>query len=109
MPLNAKIGLKRYSAAGTIYEDKTENCNNFLHWAPFSLMNDEADATNLFYKDNDDLRPKACTGHCLDKAPLFAQLGQWASLSFQCLFRRRFRRRIPGLDSLLEKLCECKI
>ncbi|KAK2192294.1 hypothetical protein NP493_35g06091 [Ridgeia piscesae] len=61
---------------GDIYEEKTKHCNNFLHWAPFSMMNDAADVTNLFYKDNDDMRDKACNngGHCLDRAPLFAQL-----------------------------------
>ena len=42
------------------------------------MMNDAADVTNLFYKDNDDMRRKACDQgyHCLDRAPLFAQLGQ---------------------------------
>ncbi|ESO84934.1 hypothetical protein LOTGIDRAFT_235988 [Lottia gigantea] len=57
---------------GTIYEDKVEDCNNFLHWVPFDLMNDAPGITNIFPRDSMYLRGRACShGHCIEDAPLF--------------------------------------
>ncbi|XP_050391144.1 uncharacterized protein LOC126810218 [Patella vulgata] len=57
---------------GNIYDDKSENCNNFLHWVNFDLMNYGPDVTNIFPRDSMELRHRACrSGHCIEDAPLF--------------------------------------
>ncbi|CAH1266792.1 SHH [Branchiostoma lanceolatum] len=57
---------------GPIWEEKTEQCNNFLHWVNFQFLNEEPDVTNFWARDNQDLKPQACRDHCIVKAPLFS-------------------------------------
>ncbi|XP_035695372.1 uncharacterized protein LOC118429104 [Branchiostoma floridae] len=59
---------------GAIMEDKTEHCNNFLHWVNFNFLNDEPDITNFWARDNQELKAQACRDHCIVKAPVFSLL-----------------------------------
>ncbi|XP_078663209.1 uncharacterized protein LOC144906623 [Branchiostoma floridae x Branchiostoma belcheri] len=62
---------------GSLWESKIENCNNFLHWVPFNLGNNESDVTNIHNRDNLAIKADAChPGHCIVEAPLFSLLVQ---------------------------------
>jgi hypothetical protein len=54
-----------------------KNCDNLFHWVPFGTLNQQADQTNLFTRDNLDTKAYACDRgeHCLEKSPLFSLFG----------------------------------
>ncbi|XP_046337831.1 uncharacterized protein LOC124119387 isoform X2 [Haliotis rufescens] len=55
---------------GSVYESKLEHCDNFLHWVPFGLMNDNT-ISNFFPRDNTELRRYASLEHSIEDAELF--------------------------------------
>ncbi|XP_041364851.1 uncharacterized protein LOC121380136 [Gigantopelta aegis] len=56
---------------GEIWDEKVKNCDNFLHWAPFELLN-EGEVSNIFPRDNAALRRYASqSGHTIEDSPLF--------------------------------------
>ncbi|XP_071106075.1 uncharacterized protein [Haliotis cracherodii] len=55
---------------GSVYESKLEHCDNFLHWVPFGLMNDNT-ISNFFPRDNTELRRYASQEHSIEDAELF--------------------------------------
>ncbi|XP_035662269.1 uncharacterized protein LOC118406388 [Branchiostoma floridae] len=62
---------------GSIWDEKVRNCNNFMHWVPFNLGNNETDVTNIHPRNNLELKAYAChPGHCIIEAPLFSLLVQ---------------------------------
>ena len=64
---------------GHIWETKVRNCNNFLHWAPFELLNEDQE-TNVFPRENAILRRYASNhGHTLEDSPLFQLVGMCLS------------------------------
>ncbi|XP_067670935.1 uncharacterized protein [Haliotis asinina] len=64
------LGLCGTCMDGNIYESKLEHCDNFLHWVPFGLMNDNT-ISNFFPRDNADLRRYASLEHTIEDAELF--------------------------------------
>ncbi|CAH1242188.1 IHH [Branchiostoma lanceolatum] len=76
--LEGCLGVCGTCVQGELWDSKVEHCDNFLHWVNFELDNDEPNVTNLFYKENSELKMYACGGdrHCLVEAPLFSLMIQ---------------------------------
>ncbi|XP_064638416.1 uncharacterized protein LOC135494385 [Lineus longissimus] len=79
-PVEVKAALDGcFGACGTciegdIWEEKTKNCDNLFHWVPFGTLNQQADQTNFFARDNLDTKAYSCDRgeHCMEKSPLFS-------------------------------------
>ncbi|KAK3601832.1 hypothetical protein CHS0354_041752 [Potamilus streckersoni] len=71
---------------GSIYEDKVQQCNNFLHWISWDLNNDKSpDITNFYSRENLNTRRYACENgqHCIEQAPLFSLVAPSAELLYR--------------------------
>ncbi|XP_070580394.1 uncharacterized protein [Ptychodera flava] len=71
LALEGCFGVCGTCQSGTIWLDKIDNCNNFLHWVPFDFY-EQHDEVAFYVRENTDLKQAACRGHCIDKAPLFS-------------------------------------
>ncbi|XP_066265527.1 uncharacterized protein [Branchiostoma lanceolatum] len=73
--LEGCLGVCGTCMEGTLWDSKVEHCNNFMHWVPILLGNNETDVTNIHNRNNLALKADAChPGHCIVEAPLFSQL-----------------------------------